>query len=639
MDVNELLRRNRDSSLLRFVTIGSVDDGKSTLIGRLLHESKSIYEDQLEALGRASSKLGREEPDLALLTDGLRAEREGGITIDVAYRYFSTPKRRFIIADCPGHEQYTRNMVTGASTADLALLLVDASQGILPQSKRHAFIASLLAVPHVIVCINKMDLVDYSEEVYEQVKSQYQKFSARLNIGDLSFIPVSALKGDNVLVPSSRMPWYHGEPLLERLEAAYIASDRNLVDLRMPVQYVLRPDSSFRGYCGRLASGILRTGDEIAILPSGLTSRVKRILGPDGELQEAVAGQSITVELSDEIDVGRGDLLVHPANQPRVAREAEAMLVWMSREAFRPGWPYIIKQAAKQIRCQFTRLHYRIDPDMLHREEASDLQLNEIGRVAIEFYQSIAFDQYSRNRTTGGFVVIDPVTNETVGAGMIIERGRGKSSGGQGSEKSLPVSSNITAHAGLVSAEDRAKLFGHPPVTIWLTGLSGSGKSTIAQNLEKRLIDQGRAVYLLDGDNTRAGLNSDLGFSAGDRTENIRRVAEVARLFNDSGLIAITAFISPYINDRQKARETAGEGRFIEVFVDAPLETCESRDPKGLYKKARSGEIASFTGISAPYEVPPTPEIHLNTAEQDIDQCVEAIIKVLHERGIIKPPC
>jgi bifunctional enzyme CysN/CysC len=635
MDVNELLRRNRDSSLLRFVTIGSVDDGKSTLIGRLLHESKSIYEDQLEALGRASSKLGRQEPDLALLTDGLRAEREGGITIDVAYRYFSTPKRRFIIADCPGHEQYTRNMVTGASTADLALLLVDASQGILPQSKRHAFIASLLAVPHVIVCINKMDLVDYSEEVYEQVKSQYQKFSARLNIGDLSFLPVSALKGDNVLVPSSRMPWYHGEPLLEKLEEAYTASDRNLVDLRMPVQYVLRPDSDFRGYCGRLASGILRTGDEIAILPSGLTSRVKKILGPDGEQQEAVAGQSITVELADELDVGRGDLLVHPANQPRVAREAEAMLVWMSREAFRPGRPYIIKQAAKQIRCQFTRLHYRIDPGMLHREEASELQLNEIGRVAIEFYQSIAFDQYSRNRTTGGFVVIDPASNETVGAGMIIERGRGKSVGGKSGRQSLPVSSNITSHAGLVSAENRAKLFGHPPVTIWLTGLSGSGKSTIAQNLEKRLIDEGRAVYLLDGDNTRAGLNSDLGFSAGDRTENIRRVAEVAGLFNDAGLIAITAFISPYIDDRQKARERAGEGRFIEVFVDAPLETCESRDPKGLYKKARSGEIASFTGISAPYEAPPTPEIHLNTSEQDIDQCVEAIIKVLQESGVV----
>ncbi len=635
MDVAELLRRNRDAGLLRMVTIGHVDDGKSTLIGRLLYESKSIYEDQLENVEKVSARMGRAGADLALLTDGLRAEREQGITIDVAYRHFSTPRRRFVIADCPGHEQYTRNMVTGASTSNVAVLLIDAQLGITTQSRRHAFIASLLGIPHVAVCVNKMDLVGWSREVYETIRAEYQSFAARLDVRDLAFIPVSALQGDNVVSRGANSPWYRGPSLLEHLESLYTGSDRNLVDFRLPVQYVLRQESEFRGYMGRVASGLLRPGDEVQVLPSGRRSRVKSVRGPDGEVPVAFPPMSVNVTLEDDLDVSRGDVLVHPGNLPRLGRECEAELVWMSEEPMSPGRPVIIRHCAREVRGQFTRLNYRIDPEGLHRREADRLGLNEIGRVELELYQPIAFDVYARNRATGSFVVVDPATNATVGAGVIIERSRGRSSAGRASATAAPASRNITPHRGLVSPEDRRRLLGQRPATIWLTGLSSSGKSTVAQNLERRLVEEGHAAYVLDGDNVRGGLNRDLGFSAGERTENIRRVAEVARLFNEAGIIAVTAFISPYRDDRAAAREIVGGERFVEVFTDAPLEVCENRDPKGLYRRARAGEISGFTGVSAPYEAPAEPEIRLDTAELDVDACVDRVIAYLKAQDFI----
>jgi bifunctional enzyme CysN/CysC len=635
VDVQELLRRNRDSSLLRVVTIGHVDDGKSTLIGRLLYESKSIYEDHLQGLEQASRRMGREEIDLALLTDGLRSEREQGITIDVAYRHFSTPRRRFIIADCPGHEQYTRNMVTGASTAQVAVLLIDAKLGVQTQSKRHAFIASLLGIPHIVVCVNKMDLVGWSQEVYEQVRAAYGDFAARLDIRDLTFLPVSALTGDNVVHASENMPWYQGKPLLAHLETIFTGSDHNLVDLRFPVQYVLRQSADFRGYSGRLASGILRRGDEIAVMPSGRKSRIASILGPDGEVDYAFPPMSVTVTLEDDLDVSRGDMLVHPRNLPRLGREAESILVWMSDDPFRPGKPYIVKHCAREVRGQFTRLNYRFEPEALHRQDADQLGLNEIGRVELELYQPIAFDEYARNRTTGSFIVIDPVTNGTVGAGVIIARAKGRGATARAGATATPTSRNITPHRGLVPEDARRELLGQKPATIWFTGPSSSGKSTVAQNLEKRLIAEGRAAYVLDGDNIRSGLNRDLGFSASDRTENIRRIGEVANLFNSAGMLVLTAFISPYREDRASAREIVGADRFVEVFVDAPLETCEARDPKGLYKKARAGEISEFTGVSAPYEAPEKPEVHLKTGENTVEECVEQILAYLKDKGYI----
>jgi len=636
MDVQELLRRNRESGLLRFVTIGSVDDGKSTLIGRLLYDSKSIYEDQLSSVEKASLRMGREEIDLSLMTDGLRAEREQGITIDVAYRHFATPRRRFIIADCPGHEQYTRNMVTGASTADLAILLIDAKLGILTQSKRHAFIASLLGIPHVVVCINKMDTVGWSQEVFERLRGEYQAFAARLAIKDLTFIPVSALKGDNVVSHSPRMEWYRGLPLLEHLETVFTGSDRNLVDLRLPVQYVLWQSAEFRGYCGRLASGVVRKGDPVAVLPSGRTSRVKTIVGPDGEIDYAFAPQSVTVELEDDIDISRGDIIVRPGNRPRVDRELEAMLVWLTDEPFRPGKPYLIKHNARTVRGNFTRLHYRIEPEELHREPAQGLKLNEIGRADLELFTPLAFDPYSANRVMGSFIVVDPVSNATAGAGMIIDR----TAKGHGAHEAVtpdaaPVSHNIAPSRGLVSAEDRRRILGHRPATLWITGLSASGKSTLARNVEKQLVDSGHLAFFLDGDNLRSGLNRDLGFSSSDRTENIRRTAEAARLLNDAGVIVIAALISPLRQDRANARAIIGEELFIEVFMDAPLALCEQRDPRGLYRKARAGEIADFTGVSAPYEGPDRPDLRLRTDELSPDDCTARVLNMLQGRQLL----
>jgi bifunctional enzyme CysN/CysC len=625
------LRQTAHVDLLRFTTAGSVDDGKSTLIGRLLQDCKSIYEDQLAAMRRDSQRLNREGVDLALLTDGLKAEREQAITIDVAYRYFSTPRRRFIIADTPGHEQYTRNMATGASTADLAIILMDARQGVLTQSKRHGFIASLLGIPHVIVAVNKMDLVDYSEAVFERIRREYADFTAKLTFRDMSFIPISALKGDNVVHHSRRMPWYQGTTLLAHLENVQITGDRNLIDFRFPIQYVNRPNLTFRGYCGSVASGVVRVGDEVMALPSGRTTRVKSIVTYDGELPYAFPPQAVTLCLEDELDISRGDMLVHPRNLPRQERNAEALLVWMSTTPFAANKPYMIKHLTSTVRASFDALQYRINPNTLHREPTDRLDLNEIGRVGMEFFRPMMFDEYARNRATGSFIVIDPATNGTVGAGMIIERVRRQPLARSG----RTVSQNIRSETGLVSDAQRHRLLGQRPATVWLTGLSCSGKSTVARNLEKTLVEARHACCVLDGDNIRHGLNRDLGFAPHERTENIRRIAEVARLMNDAGLIVITAFISPYRADRRRAREIIGEGRFIEVFLDAPLETCEQRDVKGLYKKARTGKIEGFTGVTAPYEMPERPELRLLTGRITPDEAVAKITAFLRRRRIL----
>ncbi len=633
-NINDLLQQNQDADLLRFTTAGSVDDGKSTLIGRLLSDCKGIYEDQLAALQRDSKRLNREEVDLALLMDGLKAEREQGITIDVAYRYFSTPSRRFIIADTPGHEQYTRNMVTGASTANLAIVLIDARNGVLTQSKRHGFIASLLRIPHVIVAINKMDLMDYSEEVFNTIRAEYNAFLAKLDIQDLVYIPISALRGDNVVNRSDKMPWYDGVTLLHHLENVEISGDRNLIDFRFPVQYVNRPNLDYRGFCGTVCSGVVRQGDEVMVMPSGKTSRVKSIVTWDGDLDHAFPPQSVTLCLEDEIDISRGDMLVHVGNQPHLERQVEVMMVWLSEIPMDSKGVYVIKHTTSSVRGVVSRLHYRVDPNELHRHDADHLELNEIGRVSLDLFKPLPCDPYNQNPATGSLIVVDPMTNATLGAGMIIER-RGRLRATDPERASEPVSSNIVRESSLVTAEDRQRVLRQTPVTLWLTGLSGSGKSTVAKDLERQLMELGQAAYLLDGDNVRHGLNRDLGFSSDDRTENIRRIAEVAHLFNDAGLITITSFISPYRKDRAGARDIIGDERFIEIFVDAPIEVCEQRDPKGLYKKARAGEIADFTGISAPYEAPETPEVHVKTGETSVGDAVAQILAHIREAGII----
>jgi len=627
--LSDLVQQAERADLLRFTTAGSVDDGKSTLIGRLLHDAKSIYEDTLAAVESASRRSGQADIDFALVTDGLKAEREQRITIDVAYRHFATPRRRFIIADTPGHEQYTRNMVTGASTANLAVILIDARNGVMTQSKRHGFIASLLGIPHLVVAINKMDLVDYSREAYEAIRDEYDEFTAKLRTHDVTFIPISALKGDNVVHHSPRMPWYGGPPLLTHLEMVHTASDNNLIDLRFPVQYVLRPHGDFRGYCGSVASGVVHVGDEVAVLPSGRASRVERILGPNGELGYAFPPQAITLCLENELDISRGDMIVHPANLPWVANELEAILVWIDTEPLRLHHPYLVKHTTGLVRGQVTELKFQIDPNTLHRRPAETLQLNDIGRARLQLFRPLLCDEYERNRQTGSFILIDAVTNFTAGAGIIIDRSHPY-------QAPQPAATNIVRHAGQVTTEQRAKVLEQHPVTLWLTGLSGSGKSTLAYALEKRLIAAGHACVVLDGDNIRHGLNRNLGFSPEDRAENIRRVAEVAKLFNEAGLIVITSFISPYRQDRALARQIIGDERFIETLVDAPLEECERRDPKGLYRKARAGLIPDFTGISAPYEAPEQPDVRLETAEATVEQLVEKVWDYFITRGLFE---
>jgi bifunctional enzyme CysN/CysC len=598
--------------LLRIATAGSVDDGKSTLIGRLLYDSKAIFEDQLSSVERTSHDRGQESADLSLLTDGLRAEREQGITIDVAYRYFATPRRKFIIADTPGHIQYTRNMVTGASTADVALILIDARNGVLEQSRRHAFLASLLGIPHIVACVNKMDLVDFSRERFEQIRAEFRSFAMKLEVADLTFIPISALGGDNVVSRSESMPWYEGTSLLHHLEELHVASDRNLSDARFPVQYVIRPKQAnddllhdFRGYAGTVAGGVFKPGDEVSVLPAGLATTVKAVWGPGGApVAEAFTGQAVTIELDGDIDIARGDLICRPANRPHSGQDIDAMVCWLTAESnLTPDARYTIQHTTRSTRASVKQLDYRLDINTLHRDErASSLGLNEIGRIRLRTQAPLHFDAYRRNRETGSFILVDEATNNTVAAGMITGPSQNEA--------------NVVWHGGAVTREQRPSA----GATVWLTGLSGSGKSSIGVELERRLVASGRPAYLLDGDNLRHGLNSDLGFSAQDRAENVRRVAAVAQLLADAGVVAIVSLVSPYRSDRDAARQAhAAAGLpFVEVFVDTPLEVCEARDPKGLYAKARAGEITGFTGIDDPYEAPLTPDLLLRPADGDV---------------------
>jgi bifunctional enzyme CysN/CysC len=635
-DVQQMLQENERKDLLRFVTCGSVDDGKSTLIGRLLMESKAIYEDQLESIEQASSRWGTtgDRPDLALLTDGLKAEREQGITIDVAYRYFSTPKRKFIIADSPGHEQYTRNMATGASTADLAVILIDASAGVVTQSKRHAFITALLGIPHIVVAVNKMDLVDYRQEAFEAIHREFSNFAARLQIGDMTFVPISALEGANVVERSDRTPWYTGRTLLDHLENVHIGSDRNLIDLRLPVQYVCRPDRTFRGYQGTVASGTVKPGDEIMVLPSGMGSVVKAVLGPGGQpLEEGVPPQAVTVTLRDEIDISRGDMLVHPHNVPSLERDIDAMVVWMNARRLEIGRRYLIKLSSRIVPAEASALRYQVNVNTLHRNDGDSLGLNEIGRVAFTLSKPVAFDAYRKNRSTGAFIIIDRVTNNTVGAGMILDREPNKLLVHPEKQVKTPRSSNVRAQSGTVTLSDRMARHAQKPATIWLEGLTGSGKSTLAYGLEKRLFDAGAACNVLDGANMRLGVCKDLGFSADERAENIRRASEVARLFNQAGHICICAFLTPNRADREIARQIIGKDRFLEVYLDCPIEICRTRDPEGLYEKAESGEIKLFPGVSAPFEIPATAHLVLPTGEIDVPQSLDRLMKMLAEHG------
>jgi bifunctional enzyme CysN/CysC len=594
------------SELLRLATAGSVDDGKSTLIGRLLYDSKSVFTDQLDAVERTSRERGDGYTNLALLTDGLRAEREQGITIDVAYRYFATPRRKFIIADTPGHIHYTRNMVTGASTADLALILVDARNGVLEQSRRHAFIASLLGIPHFVICVNKMDLVGWSQDRFDEIHDEFRRFAAKLEVHDLTFLPVSALHGDNIVSRSNNAPWYDGTPLLHHLEQVHIASDRNLIDARFPVQYVIRPQRAtehdlhdFRGYAGTIAGGIFKAGDEVVVLPSGFTSRVAEVRGPGGQsLDEAFPPQAVTLQLTDDLDISRGDMICRPHNRPFVGQDVDAMVCWFAdQSALARGARYRLQHTTRNVMAQVEHLDYRLDVNTLHRDEtATSLSLNEIGRIRLRTQAPLMFDPYRRNRATGGFILVDPATNNTVAAGMIL-----------GAEQANV--SNVVWHSNVVERDQR----GARGLTVWLTGLSGSGKSTVAVEVEQKLVAAGRPAYLLDGDNLRHGLNADLGFDAADRAENVRRVGEVARLFADAGLVAVVSLVSPYRGDRDRVRALhhAAGLRFLEVFVDTPLEVCEARDPKGMYAKARAGEITGFTGVDDPYEAPLNPDLVL----------------------------
>ncbi len=635
-DIHSYLDRHQRKELLRFLTCGSVDDGKSTLIGRLLHDTKMIYEDQLAAVKRDSAKVGTTgagEIDLALLTDGLKAEREQGITIDVAYRYFSTDKRKFIIADTPGHEQYTRNMATGASTCQLAIILIDARYGVVSQTRRHSFIVSLLGIKHVVVAINKMDLVGYSQEAFEAIKDDYTGFVAKLGVPDVQFIPISALKGDNVVEKSAAMGWYQGPPLLNHLETVHIASDRNLTDMRFPVQYVLRPNLDFRGFSGTVASGIIRTGDEVMALPSGKRSRVKSIVTYDGELPEAFSPQAVTVTLEDEIDVSRGDMLVHPGNAPRVSAQVEAMVVWMGEKPFVPGRSYWVKQTTRMVTGEIAELRYSVDVNTLEQRPATQLAMNEVGHVLLSLTQPIAYDPYKINAATGALIIIDRLTNNTVGAGMILERTDRRGQGDLWGQS--PVAGKLKQKVSKISLEERERRFGQKGATVLIYGLTGSGKASIAYELEKRLWDMQRAVTVLYGPDMRQGLCRDLGFTADDRSENLRRSAEVAKILNDAGLICICAFGAPHEAVRQKAREVVGTEAFVEVYLSAPVEVCRQRDHSGAYALADSGKIAQFPGVSATFEEPEHADLVLPTHELEIGESVERIIGVLRERRFL----
>ena len=623
-DIQAYLQQHEHKSLLRFITCGSVDDGKSTLIGRLLFDSKMLFEDQLAAIEADSKKWGTQggDIDFALLLDGLAAEREQGITIDVAYRFFSTDKRKFIVADTPGHEQYTRNMITGASTADVAVILIDARKGVLTQTRRHSYLVSLIGIRKVVLAINKMDLMGYQQKVFDGIVEQYRAFAAQIGLSDITPIPLSALKGDNMLVHSDQTPWYHGPTLMAYLETVEVNEQRQQAGaLRLPVQWVNRPNLDFRGFAGTIASGMVKPGDRIRAQPSGRESVVTRIVTANGDLPLAVAGQSITLTLADEIDISRGDVISGCDSPAEVADQFETTLVWMSEEAMLPGRPYLLKIGTRTVTATITEPKYKVNVNTMEHLAAKKLELNEIGVCNVSLDRAVAFDSYKANRETGGFILIDRMSNNTVGAGML--------------HFALRRSHNIHLQPVDVDKVARAALKGQKPAVVWLTGLSGAGKSTIANLVEMKLLAMGRHSYLLDGDNVRHGLNRDLGFTDEDRVENIRRVAEVAHLMVDAGLIVITAFISPFRAERVMARSLVGEGEFIEVHVDTPLDVVEQRDVKGLYKKARRGELRNFTGIDSPYEAPESPELRVNTATCTAEQAADQVIERLRLLGTI----
>ncbi|MBN8507436.1 MAG: sulfate adenylyltransferase subunit CysN [Burkholderiales bacterium] len=623
-DIQAYLKQHEHKSLLRFITCGSVDDGKSTLIGRMLYEAKMLFEDQLAAIEADSRKWGTQggEIDFALLVDGLAAEREQGITIDVAYRFFSTDRRKFIVADTPGHEQYTRNMVTGASTADLAVILIDARKGVLTQTRRHSYLVSLIGIRKVVLAVNKMDLVDYSQAVYERIVDDYRTFARQLGLEDITAIPLSALKGDNMLQHSRRTPWYHGPTLMGFLETCEVDETRlQAAPFRLPVQWVNRPDLDFRGFCGLVASGTVRPGDRIRVQPSGRESRVKRIVALEGDLPAAVAGQSVTLTLEDEVDISRGDVISRADAPAEVADQFECTIVWMADEPMLPGRPYLMKIGTRTVNATVTEPKYKVNVNTMEHLAAKKLDLNEIGVCNVALDRAVAFDPYTANRATGGFILIDRLSNHTVGAGAL--------------HFALRRAHNIHLQAVDIDKRSRSEIMHQRPALLWFTGLSGSGKSTIANLVEKKLFAMGRHSYLLDGDNVRHGLNKDLGFTEADRVENIRRVAEVSKLMVDAGLIVLTAFISPFRAERRMARGLLEEGEFVEIHVDTPLDVAEKRDVKGLYAKARRGELKNFTGIDSPYEAPEAPELLINTVSLSAEEAADRVIAFLRERQLI----
>jgi bifunctional enzyme CysN/CysC len=622
-NLKSYLALQEKTSLLRFLTCGSVDDGKSTLIGRLLFDSKLIFEDHLAALAKDSLKHGTtgEDIDLALLVDGLEAERQQGITIDVAYRYFSTEKRKFIVADTPGHEQYTRNMATGASNSELAVILTDARKGVLTQTRRHAYIVSALGIRHVVLAVNKIDLVDFSENIFDRIAEDFRAFAAKLDFESLIAMPISARYGDNVISRSARTPWYAGKALLDHLETIDVEAELAMKPFRMPVQWVNRPNLDFRGFSGTIVSGLLARGDEVVVANSGCASRVSRIVTADGELDTAAPGKAVTIVLADEIDASRGDMLAAPAARPEVADQFAAHILWMAEEEMLPHRQYLIKAGTRTVLGQVTSLRHKVDVNSLEHLASRTLKLNEIGYCNLSTVEPIAFDAYAENRDTGGFIIIERFTNATVGAGMI--------------EFGLRRATNVHWQALDVNAEVRAGMKGQKPCVLWFTGLSGSGKSTIANLVEKQLFGEGRHTYLLDGDNIRHGLNQDLGFTDADRVENIRRVAETAKLFVEAGLIVLVSFISPFKSERRLARDLLKPGQFVEIFVDTPLSICVARDPKGLYGRAMAGQIKNFTGIDSPYERPEIPELTLFTETTSPEDLADRVVAYLKSQGLV----
>ena len=622
-DLRTYLAQQEHKTLLRFLTCGSVDDGKSTLIGRLLFDSKLIFEDHLAALAKDSRKHGTtgEDIDLALLVDGLEAERQQGITIDVAYRFFATEKRKFIVADTPGHEQYTRNMATGASNSELAVILIDARKGVLTQTRRHAYIVSLLGIRHVVLAVNKIDLVDFSQAVFDRIVDDFRSFASKLGFETLTPIPLSARYGDNVIAKSARTPWYDGPTLLAHLETIDVETELASKPFRLPVQWVNRPNLDFRGFAGTIVSGTIAVGNEAVVAKSGRSSRVTRLLAGDGDVKQAIAGQAVTVVLADEIDISRGDMLVAPESRPEVADQFAAHILWMAEEEMLPHRQYLLKIGSQSVPGQITQLKHKVDVNTLEHMASRTLRLNEIGYCNFSTSTPVAFDAYRENRDTGGFIIIDRFTNATVGAGMI--------------EFGLRRATNVHWQALDVNAEARASLKGQTPCVLWFTGFSGSGKSTIANLVEKKLFGEGRHTYLLDGDNVRHGLNQDLGFTDADRVENIRRVGEAAKLFVDAGVITLVSFISPFRSERRMARDLVKQDEFIEVFVDTPIEVCMARDPKGLYKRVAAGQIKNFTGIDSPYEAPENPELTLKTEFATAEELAERVVAYLKMNGRI----